>query len=462
LYHGHSLRQDFPNDKSLHTPEGDDYDLIGPPEIIVAGRFVTILFSLGTIALIGALAGDLMDRRVALLAMVLAAVCPALVNRSSNVIIDTFATFFALLASYLSVLMFTVAERNRATALSFFAAITAGLAFASKYTVVLSFGSVLVASLLHSKRSLRVRLTAVALVGVLAGSVVGSPLIFVKPLQVWRDFEGTTRNYATIVSSPGYIGQAVQTAELGWLLAVTGCIGIVLMVWGGEKTRIFSVGWLILATGLFLVLGFRPFQPFRNMLPLVPGLCVGSAALFVRGYDLRSSFQYRAASRVLIATVVAANVLTLSAASYVAIRQRMLRQDTRIAAIDWLRDNVTRDQRVLVLSELQFLPRECDRVTANVRVAPLPRILRLLAQHTFDYVVSTEFAHTPNIPVLKLAQHEAWNRATAKLSVATKFGHVPPPIQPYFWRTNDELILVLKQNDTKAYQSDELPNGANR
>jgi 4-amino-4-deoxy-L-arabinose transferase-like glycosyltransferase len=444
LRHGHRLRQDLPTEKQLHTADGDEYDLIAPPEIIVAGRLMAVLFSLGTVALTGALAADLTNRRVALLAMLMVAVCPALVSRSSNVIIDTFATFFALLASYLSILMLKEAKRTRASGISLCAGIAAGLAFASKYTIALSFGSVLIAATLHPKHPLRGRLTVAALAGLIVGSVVGSPLIFVKPLQVWHGFESATRNYSTIFSSPGYIGQAVQTAELGWLLVVTGCVGIVLMLWAA-KTRLFSVGWLILAAGLFVVLGFRPFQPFRNLLPLVPGLCFASAAVFVKAYDLGPSFRYRAASRILIAIIVVANVWTLSAASYAAIQERMLRQDTRITAIDWLRDNVIRNQRVLVLSELQILPKEWNRVSANVRVAPLPSALRLLEQGTFDYVVSTKFEDTPNLPASKLTQHKAWHSATAKLSVVARFGHVPPPMQPYFWRTNDELILVLRK-----------------
>jgi len=292
LRHGHSLRHDLPRDKQLHTAEGDNYDLIAPPEIILAGRLVAILLGLGTVALTGVLAADLTNRRVAILAMLTAAVCPALVSRSSNVITDTFATFFAVLASYLSILMLREAERTRASILSICAGIAVGLAFACKYTIALSFGSVFIAAVFHPKVCLRVQLTAGAVAGLIVGSVMGSPLIFIKPLQVWHNFESATRNYSTIFSSPGYFGQAVQTTELGWFLTVTGCVGIIILLLGTLKTRLFVHGWLIFAAGLFVILGFRPFQPFRNLLPLVPEpmICYKAAVILL---SARSRYAFK-------------------------------------------------------------------------------------------------------------------------------------------------------------------------
>lgn len=445
FYHlrtGHGLRHDLPRDEELHTPEGDNYDLITPPDLIALARLIVVFLSVATVMVTGLLGQSLLDRRVALLAMLIVAVCPALVRRSSIVIIDSFTTFFAALTAYLSILVFKETRRRIAVALSFCAGIAAGLAFASKYNLFICFGGVLVATIFHPARGLRIRITAAALLGAAVGSTIGSPLILLRPMKVWEGFVPTILFYDTLTSSPGYIGQAFQSAELGPLLALTGLIGIAWML-RDEKTRIFSLGWLILAAGLFVLLGFRTFQPFRNLLPVVPGLCLASAAALIKAWDSLRGVQYRAAGRLAVAVVVAASVLTLSTVSYGAIRTRMSVRDTRVETVDWLREHVDRSQRILCLSELGFLPHELKRAS-SVRIASLPKALRLLREGGFDFVISTQFAEEPRLSDAKSKQIKEWQLATQELPVVAKFGEVRPPIQPYFWRTNDELILILK------------------
>ena len=144
LRHGHGFRQDLPDDQSIHTPDGDNYDLISPPELIVAGRFVTVCLSVGTVVLAGAIATLLAGQRAGLLAMMITAVCPALVARASNVIVDTFATFFALLALYFCDSLQRADRKNHYSSRwsAVFAGLAAGLAFASKYTVAVVFAAV--------------------------------------------------------------------------------------------------------------------------------------------------------------------------------------------------------------------------------------------------------------------------------------------------------------------------------
>ena len=445
FYHlrtGHSLRHDLPRDKELHTPEGDNYELITPPDLIAVGRLVVVFLGLATVIVTGFLGQSLFDRRVATLAMFTVATCPALVRRSSIVIIDSFTTFFAILTAYLSILTVKETRRGTASALSFCAGVAGGLAFASKYTLFVCFGGVLIATTFHPERSLRKRTTIAAVAGATVGGAIGSPLLLLMPIQVLKALEFTVGFYGTLKSSPGYIGQAFQTAELGPLLILTGFIGIAWML-RGEKTRIFAVGWLILTAGLFVLVGFRTFQPFRNLLPVVPGLCLASASALIKAYDSLQTVRYRAAGRLAVGLIIAASMLTLSMVSCGAIRDRMSVQDTRIKVVNWLREHIGQNQRVLALSELGFVPNELASVGV-VRVASLPKALRLLRQSSFDYVISTQFAEVPNASDAKSEQIKEWHLATRQLPVVAKFGAVRPPIQPYIWRTNDELILVLK------------------
>jgi len=439
---GHSLRDDLPKTKDLHTPEGDNYDLITPPDLIAAGRLVVVSLSLTTVIIIGLLGQSLFDQRVAIFAMLISALCPALVRRSSIVIIDSFTTFFAILTAYLSVLVFNETRPRAATALSFGAGIAAGFAFASKYTLFVCFGAVLVAAIFHPECSLRKRITAAAFAGATFGGALGSPLLLIMPIPVWNALKLTIADYDTLTSSPGYVGQAFQSAELGPLLILIGLIGIVWML-RDSNARIFSVGWLILAAGLFVLLGFRTFQPFRNLLPIVPGLCLASAAALIKTWDSLPSGRYRIAGRLAVAIVIAASVLTLATASYGAIQTRLSVRDTRVTTVNWLREHVDRSQPILVLSELGFLPHELKRA-GSVRVASLPKALLLLREGSFAFIISTQFAEIPKAPDAKSQQIKEWELATRELPVVAKFGEVRPPIQPYFWRTNDELILVLK------------------
>ena len=64
LVHGHGFREDLPHDRDIHTAKGDNYDLISPPALIVAGRFAAIFLSVMTVALAGKLACTLAGDRI--------------------------------------------------------------------------------------------------------------------------------------------------------------------------------------------------------------------------------------------------------------------------------------------------------------------------------------------------------------------------------------------------------------
>src|SRR5207237_266152 len=96
-FHRHRFQRDFPNDPSVPSSKAN-YDLIAPVELIVAGRITTAFVSVLTVILTGIIATCLANHRAGLFAMLLTAVCPALVTRASIVIVDTFATFFALVS----------------------------------------------------------------------------------------------------------------------------------------------------------------------------------------------------------------------------------------------------------------------------------------------------------------------------------------------------------------------------
>ena len=155
--HGHHFRNDLPSEDAARTTSGYNYDLISPPELIIAGRAIAAGLSIGMVMLAGAIASRLRGRVAGLLAMLITTLCPALVLRASNVIVDTFAAFFALLAIYF---YGRIRPNDKwSGALAAVAGLAAGLAFASKYTAGAVFAA-LVATIwaLPAAKKFRLRL----------------------------------------------------------------------------------------------------------------------------------------------------------------------------------------------------------------------------------------------------------------------------------------------------------------
>lgn len=151
--------------------------------------------------------------------MLITAVCPALVARASNVIVDTFATFFVLLALYFCErVRFPLRPNNSWNGTNAAAAgLAAGLAFASKYTAVGVFVAVLtVICTLSTTRSSRALFSLLASAGLLVAIGIAAPATILKLRNVGHDVAVTAGNYGMINSSPGYFGQAISAFELGW------------------------------------------------------------------------------------------------------------------------------------------------------------------------------------------------------------------------------------------------------
>lgn len=438
--HGHSWRDDLPT--------SNYYDVISPTEIIVIGRVVVALASVATVALAGILASSIAGARAGFLALLFTALCPALVSRGSIVIVDTVATFFVLLTLFFCQRMRTRATLARSGAgwFALCAGLASGFSFASKYTDGVVFTAVLTTIFLLPK-STRERLKLALLSGaaLVAGIIFATPAIILNPGKIVATLRDISGFYNVLSSQVGYFGAALSPEELGIPLVVVGFAGIIFLL-RGKASRPMISSWLVFAAFLIAVLITAPFQPFRNLLPLAPLICLAAALCLARGHVGLTSNLLRRRVHFWLAPIVAFFVaISLAIATARDFRQHHDLVDSRALAIKWLRRHSNPSERILALEQLAIFPREWKQVPAAVTVASWFDAPKILAQEKFDYVVTSQFdLRFSNDPKRWTEQDERWTNDLEKFPRRAAFGHVPCFIIPGVWRTNDERIVILQ------------------
>ncbi len=448
LVHGRALHDDMPRESERYVRLGLSYNLISPPELILIGRAVVVLASLVTVVLAWRLGVLIGGSATGLLAMLLTAVCPALVTRSSNVIVDTTATLFALLALYFGERLRQAwtggAVPWREVAL---AGVSAGLALSSKYTIGAVFIAVAVSiALAPAQGARKVQCLTVAGACAVAAALLANPAFILHPEIIRHDMGNTSTLYGVLRSSPGYWGAAISTKELGLPLVIAGLGGGVLML-RARPTRVTALAWLAFASVLLIPLVPRSFQPFRNLLPLVPPLCIAAAVLLTLPSRLALRWNAPVAvQRIMLgATIIVAALCAIWSGRE--IWERAAHTDTRVAAIEWIQTNTAPGARILALHELAVLPSEWRRASRDVELVPWLDALDMLERERFDYIIGSEM-NIAHMTEPEWQPHLArWNERVAKLQTAISFGEVRNPVYPYLWRTNHQRIIIWKVQD---------------
>jgi hypothetical protein len=443
-FHGHRFQDDLPREGNGPTTT-TNYDFIAPVELIVAGRVATACFSMASVILAGVLAAGLANGRAGLLAMLLVAVCPALVTRASLVIVDTFATFFVLAVLFVCARILDGAKPVWSHV--GFAGLATGFAFASKYPAA-TVGAVVIVTvlMLPARWSHRLLLLFPAAGGFVLGVLLSSPMTFLKPVTVWRDILANLQDYSWIPWSQGYFAQAISTTELGVPLLLVGMAGLIMML-RERRTRPVVLGWICFAALLMASFMGKSFRPFRSFLPLVPPLCVAAAIAFSHLIDWARRGPPAWLRVAVTIILISGCVGSLGFSSFQQVRPRMAHQDSRVQALDWLQQHATNEKTVLCISELSILPSEWKRIGRTPTIVPWVDAADLLERQQFDYVVTGEFdlRYAPN-PGGWAANQERWKAKVSLLTVQADFGRVATPVVLYLWRTADERILILKRN----------------
>lgn len=437
---GRSFWDDLPTRAALDVPLGEIYDLISPPDFIVIGRGVVALCSIGTVLLARWLARQLNGRLTALIAMLLVAACPALVSRSSIVIVDTVAAFFTMAALCFALRLQRAVSDDEPSAWRYaaFAGLACGLAAASKYPAGAVFAAVIATILtLPLRLATKAAFVAISGAGLFVGSVAGMPALVMKPGTIVGTWLYLVRSYDEI-SLGNYWRSAISFHELGIPLLVAATFGFVAMWRMGGTARQVAISWLAFAGLLLGAIVWSAFQPFRNVTALVPLVCIAAAFGLVQ---LQRVIGARAIASVL-AMLLAGSLLI---PTLLDISERKARVDTRVLAIDWLRQNTASDARIIGLQEVGILPSEWNRLGRTTRVVPWAEALATTNHEPFDYLVTgvIDLREAQDLP--KWTEYrDRWNANASRFAVAADFGVIPTFLIPFFWRTNDEHIVILR------------------
>ena len=232
-------------------------------------------------------------------------------------------------------------------------------------------------------------------------------------------------------------------SEIGVPLLVTGLAGIIWMVVRREM-RAAVLAWLVFAILLLLVVGWARFQPFRNLLSIVPLLSV-SAAIFLE--ELRQYFVRGNASLggALVPGTVAVLALAMAWMSVKYFRARISEVDSRIQVIDWLSRHTTKESTILGIQELAISPSGWKRLSAKVTVVSWFEATDLLARQRYDFLVTGDFdlRYAPD-PAAWSTYSDRWTNLISSLPERAKFGAISTPVVPYLWRTSDERVMILQ------------------
>ncbi len=435
---GRSIRDD------LLTKADTYYDLLEPFELLLLGRVLSFLAGLGVVLVTGLLARRVAGPRAGLFAAFVAALLPALVARGGFAMVDPYATLFVA-----ACLLFTertrTAEPGRDGREAVLAGAMAGFAFASKYpSILVSLSFALAVWLSRPSWRERLRLWTLGSLGAIGAALLAMPGLVFAPESVLAGLRRQSELYGLLTSPPLWpqvFKQAewdlpFQGPELGWTFVLLFIAGLAVALWD-RRTRIPALGWtLFLVLNLALYLR-QSFQPFRNLLPLVPVLCVAVAVLFARIRERVPRPAWTDAAAFLLIGLL----FGIPAVRFA--RERATFEDSRTQAVDWLERHGLPGQTVLVLENLAFQPSQLARLKGmNVEVYGWNDMRRPLLRRRVRYVVLTQMATMEDKPLIE----PEWLRILdRRYKRRVQFGEQPVTAHPGHWHGNRQTMHILER-----------------
>jgi Dolichyl-phosphate-mannose-protein mannosyltransferase len=347
-------------------------EIVEPWTLVIAGRLVVLSLALANIVLVALLGTRLAGRRVGLLAAFFVAVLPIFVTRGSIVITDTPAAAFATAALYCCARVVDASSQRQLVTWLVSGAGASALAFTSKYTIGTVLLAVCAAVALRRDRSVWDRLKLGALAVAVFAFVVAMlmPAFLFRTSDVVDALELQERVYTSRPPTESYWEQILHAREFGRLMLLAGVAGLVVLA-RSRRARPIVLAYLAFAIPTLAELVRAGFQPVRNILPLLPFLCIAAAALIVAAVRvlatrLRLSHELQVVVTVVVGLVLCWAPLQGGTRRYIAMERGHV--DTRSSVRQWMDARVRDGERVLVAQEVSMLPTELRQICADVVV----------------------------------------------------------------------------------------------
>lgn len=325
----------------------------GYPGILVVGRMLSALFDTFTVAMVYLFGKKLRDKRLGLLAGFIYAISVFPIQNAHFFIVDPFLNFW--LVANLLVATYAV-EKPTFKRMALMGALC-GLAAATKFTGILSVSIPLIVLLISFVQHLRghtlnakefMRLAGLG-VSVLTAAVlmffITQPYVLLNLATFWDKIS----LQLTMNSNPSifpYTIQFINTTPylhpllgifvwgLGTPLGITCVLGLIFAVYQTYKTRDLKLLTLLLFGALFFgVLGRSAVKYMRYYLPLYPLLAIFGGLALMKLFDLLKK------QRAIRSVVVFITLTTISVWT-VMFMQIYTHPNTRIAATDWINENL--------------------------------------------------------------------------------------------------------------------------
>jgi hypothetical protein len=226
----------------------------------------------------------------------------------------------------------------------------------------------------------------------------------------------------------------VNRHEVGWSIAILGAIGLFLL-WRRTAAHDLTIAWLAFAVPSAAYLGVQNFQPFRNLLPLLPYLTIAAAAALVDAARLvgrLTSLPRLAQDAAVIALAAVVGLYLFRGGVQPWLRQNEHVVDSRTMAVDWLETHAQPGSRILVAEQLSILPDQLEQVAGHIKVAPVTEHLTPAQLGAYDYVITSDYE----------PQATVWPVAAADQRVA-RYGTTRSPRQLNGFRVNNQLVLIF-------------------
>jgi hypothetical protein len=437
--YAHVHGQPLLDDLSPAPPEY--YDIVEPPDLIVIGRLVTLVFSLGTVLLTGLLVRRLAGPAAGLFAAWLAALVPALVMRSAIVNVNPMAAFFVVAALYFAEGVRRAEHPRRNAAL---AGAMAGLAGDGKYPAAVVCLAVALAILLaNSAWTEKLRRLFLAGGAAVAALLLGMPPLALRTGDVLRGLREQNTFYGAQTMG-SYWDQAIHRAEwdlpanhpeVGIVFLLLAAAGLAVALRDRRWAPAVS-SWVLFGAATALLVAPYPFRPFRNLLPLIPLACALVALLYAWA---RERFPRRALID-LAALLLPALLFAPALYEYDTVQLALV--DSREQAIHWLHPRLRPNDRVLFMKELAFLPARIDTLPGKVQVRVWENARDRVIEHRDHYLVLGEVVRAhgrPRFPGFL----RGW--ILANYEVAAQFGSTGTSIAKGMFRGNAETIYILRR-----------------